>query len=115
MYDPKIIDIEGVMSRLDGDRELFLELVGIFFEESPSILSALDGAIQSQNSNEIRVSAHTLKGAASNIGAIVVQATAFSLEQLGRSGTCEGATAQVTLLKEQIEDYRKNFAEYSAS
>ncbi len=114
MYDPKIIDIEGVMSRLDGDRELFLELVDIFFQESNSILGALDDAIQSQNSNALKASAHTLKGAAGNVGAVVVQETSFSLEQLGRSGTCEGAASQVVALKEQVEDFRRNFAKYSA-
>ena len=114
MYDPKIIDIEGVMTRLDGDRELFLELVDLFFQESGGLLSALDGAVQSQNSDELRVNAHTLKGASGNVGALVVQDISYALEQLGRSGTCEGAAAQVAALRDRIEEFRKNFAEYSA-
>ncbi len=64
-----IINRKELSERLDGDFELFKELVEIFLTDSDKLIKNIEDAINDKDSEKIRKSAHTLKGAVSNFSA----------------------------------------------
>lgn len=85
-----MIEYDAAMKRLCGDHELFMEFVEIFLEDAPAHLAKFDAAFQTKNAQQVRRSAHALKGLASNFGAkdfclaaqaIEVNASAGELDQ----------------------------------
>jgi CheY-like chemotaxis protein/HPt (histidine-containing phosphotransfer) domain-containing protein len=85
--DPSLMDF----SRLEEFREfddtqqtLTREVVGMFLNDAPRRLRAIDEAIRSGDAGALAVASHALKGAASNIGAIALQAMCDRLEEDSR-------------------------------
>jgi len=79
-------DPNAALKRVDGDRELLKEVAGLFFEDTPRLMTDLRNAIQRGDGNALQRSAHTLKGSVSNFGARAASDAAASLEQMGRNG-----------------------------
>jgi HPt (histidine-containing phosphotransfer) domain-containing protein len=86
-------DRAALLERVEGDVELLSEIVGLFLEESPSLLAGVAEAVAAGNAAGLKRAAHTLKGAASNFGATEVVAVALELEAIGRSGNLAAARA----------------------
>jgi two-component system sensor histidine kinase/response regulator len=89
------IDVSQLLDRLDGDRALLAELVVIFRSDFPGNLNAAQQAIDQQDANGLRSSAHTLKGALANLSAVEASALAGELEAIGKS--VDLSRAQVAL------------------
>jgi histidine phosphotransfer protein HptB len=71
-----IVDEAGALAQLQGDRDLFLELVGIFLEEAPEIMSRMVHSLSSGDLAELTGAAHKLKGCLPVIGGrVFVEAT----------------------------------------
>ncbi|MFL5310601.1 MAG: response regulator [Myxococcales bacterium] len=85
------LDREGLLARVEGDRELLRELAGIFAEEAPLQLSAIREAVWKADAAAVAWTAHALTGCASNVGGLTVAELARRLELLGRSNELEGA------------------------
>jgi len=79
-------DYRELLSRVENDRELMRELVGIFKEEFPRHHQALWEAVQKRDAERIASEAHKLKGMLSNLAANEASGAAASLEELARSG-----------------------------
>lgn len=86
MSQPEILDIANTLVNLDGDKELYRELLVVFKEDAPIQLSCLKEAFKAQDVKLVERQAHTIKGAASNVGAVGVRAKASEIEMLARSG-----------------------------
>ncbi|MFA6378782.1 MAG: Hpt domain-containing protein [Candidatus Omnitrophota bacterium] len=67
--DSEIIGLQDVLYRLQGDKELLLELVQIFLEDTPQRLKDVSTLITKSSFSDLADVAHSIKGAASNIGA----------------------------------------------
>jgi CheY-like chemotaxis protein len=64
----------------DLDQTMTREVVGLFVADAPRRLAAIQAAIAAGDAGALSVAAHTLKGAASNIGASALQAVCDRLE-----------------------------------
>ena len=53
-----ILDYEGALARLDGDRDLFAEMVGYLREDLPTLLNDLRHAVHSRDPATVRMKAH---------------------------------------------------------
>ncbi len=84
------IDFDDALDRFDGDREFLDELLGDFQSQAIDILNAIRSAIDSRDAEALRYQAHTLKGAAANLGATALSAAAFELEKIGKAGSVAG-------------------------
>ena len=93
---------ERMLARLDGDRELAVQLAGIFLDEYPNMLQRLRDAVSAGSADEVRRAAHALKGSISNFIDGGPTATAFELETLGRNGQVEGAPALLDRLDREL-------------
>jgi two-component system sensor histidine kinase/response regulator len=83
-------DQEQLLARVENDRELLHDLLGIFKQEFPSHLQALREAVVSRDGKLVAAAAHTLKGMLLNLAAGPAAATAGRLEQMGRNGEMQG-------------------------
>ncbi|HEX3872098.1 MAG TPA: response regulator, partial [Pirellulales bacterium] len=63
-----VLDEEVALSRVDGDRELLNELVGIFLRESAQWIAEARQAIETSDLARLHRAAHTVRGAAGNLG-----------------------------------------------
>jgi HPt (histidine-containing phosphotransfer) domain-containing protein len=77
---------ERLLDRLGGDRELAVQLAGIFVSECPRMLEALRQSIEQGVPDQVRRAAHALKGSVLNFVDQGPAATAFELETRGRTG-----------------------------
>jgi len=99
--------IELALSQLDDDRELLFEVVEVFVDTMPDLLNDLKKASAEADAVAIAALAHSIKGAASNICAEPMRASAASLEQDGRSGHVGDAQAVVTQLCHEFDEFKE--------
>jgi len=98
-----VLDGAAALKGVDGDRELFEELAQLFTEESAKTLREIEEALSAQNAQRLAQLAHTLKGSASNLGALAVPETARKLEEQVQAKNWERAAALVRGLRSEIE------------
>ena len=97
-----ILDIEALLARLDGDRELLVEIAGLFLESSSELMDEICRAIDKGDPKGLERSAHTLKGSVGNFFAQEAVAAALRLEQIGREGALDSAPEAHEVLKKEI-------------
>ena len=104
----RILNCREALERLDGDLELFRDLIGFFFMDGPRLSGAIrDGATQ-RNGEALRKAAHRLKGLIANFASHPAVAAAFELEQIGRDNRWPAAKAA-------LETFEARYAELTAT
>ena len=74
------------LEQMEGDEELLAELAELFMGDSARLLAEIKQTIAGKKSEGLERAAHTLKGAASSLGAGGAVAVAQQLEEMGRTG-----------------------------
>ena len=95
-------DPDSLWNRVDGDRELLRDLVGVFATEVPIMLSRIEKAIEKGDATELEKAGHKLKGSLLQLSAPRAAATAGSLEALGSNGTLAGAVMLGKTLRQEV-------------
>jgi len=104
MNGNNVLNIPELAERLDGDFELFIELSELFFEDSATLLIKIEDSIKNKNSDALRKSAHTLKGAVSNFSAQKAYDAAYELEVAGKDQMFDNASEKLNSLKSEIAE-----------
>ena len=110
----------GIRERLDelvGDRtaaELALieRIVTRFLKRVPELVQLLDHAVRSQDATAAIYQAHTLQGAASNVGAQVLADICRTIENLGRDGSVAAMAAHHGRLQAALDQATTELADY---
>jgi len=79
-------DLDQALKRLWGNRELLARLLLDFAERQTGALAQLDALLNKGENAQATLLLHTLKGAASNLGALELAVSAQQLEQEIKSG-----------------------------
>jgi two-component system, sensor histidine kinase and response regulator len=87
------VDRAAALARVGGDADLLAEVAQLFLEFCPSGLAAIKTAIDDRDAVALRASAHVLRGAALNLSAGALSATAEVLQRLGTDARFEPAEA----------------------
>ncbi len=74
-------DPDGLLRRTSGDWGLARELINMFLEDAPEVLTQMREALAQNNFALVERAAHRLKGAAANLEALALAKTAFEIEQ----------------------------------
>jgi CheY-like chemotaxis protein len=101
--EPEVFDRKILLERLDGDEEIFKEIIETFLEDAPNQIEKLKKALQEADANRVERQAHLLKGAALNIGGNGLQAAARELEVAGNKGDLTKAQSLVATLDQEFE------------
>jgi two-component system sensor histidine kinase/response regulator len=88
-----ILDRKEALGRVGGDEKLLGELLRLFQADAPKLLADAKEAIRRGDAKLLRRAGHTIKGAASSLGAEQTRAAAARLEDLGRAANLDGAEA----------------------
>ncbi len=100
--DPESLDMEVLLGRVDGDRELLQEIIEVYLEEYPRMLQEIRDAVGQSDSERLRIAAHTLKGAVANFGAKAAVQAAQELETMGKSGNVGQAAETLDKLEDAL-------------
>ena len=87
------IDFPELLSRVDNDRELLVDLLSIFKEDFPRHVRELTEVISAHDLKKIIVVSHTLKGMLANLAVTRGASAAAKLEQLAREAGSESEIA----------------------
>jgi DNA-binding response OmpR family regulator len=125
-----VFDKRGLLNTLGGDEGTMREVLTLFLADIPQQMNTLEEAIHLGNAETATRQAHTLKGAAANVGATLLRECAAELEQLGgghRSAAGRQEAASVSAAGQQeaasvldvmaagLEDLREQFAAVRAA
>lgn len=78
-----VFDIAGMMIRLDHDEALAKLVTKGFLEDMPRQIKALRGCMETGDTTGAKLLAHTIKGAAANVGAELLRKIAYDIETAG--------------------------------
>ncbi len=109
--EEQIFDRGALLVRLGGDEALLPRFIRLFKESVNTNLEALRQT-PADDWEKLRLHAHTIKGAAANVGALQMQAAALALEQGAKSND---ERCKTSLLQELETTYARFMAEADAS
>ncbi len=93
------IDIETGVSKLQGNRKLFVKLLKEFYQDHKDDINLIRQAIEQEDYQTAERLAHTIKGVAATIGAMDLYQKAKALE----AAVKEGSASSLPVLIEQME------------
>ena len=88
-----------LLDRLGGDEEVFVEVIKIFLEDAPLLLTGMDEALAAGDAKTLRRLAHSMKGSSGTAGAEALQQASQALEQAAAAGDLAAAAPLVPPVK----------------
>ncbi len=101
------IDNEKLLQAFDDDMEFLEEAVGMFCEDYPPMIAAIDKALSAGDHAELGRTAHGLKGMLGNFQADEAVGHAFSLENMGKNKECNGGREIFKTLVQEVNNLEK--------
>jgi signal transduction histidine kinase/DNA-binding response OmpR family regulator/HPt (histidine-containing phosphotransfer) domain-containing protein len=105
--DRAALDNIRALSRDAGDA-LVQKVINAYVGDTPRHLQALRQAVTTRDADSLRRIAHGLKSASANIGAGRLAAACRDLEQLGRSGSVDGAAPLLADMEREFQSVRQS-------
>jgi two-component system sensor histidine kinase/response regulator len=99
-------DLNQALARVEGDRELLREMIGLFFTQAQKLLPEIRTAGEGGDGNTLERSAHKLRGSMGSFVADRASAAALRLEIMGRTGEFVGAEEAITDLEHEVARLR---------
>ena len=97
------LDSATALERVEGDRELFAELVRLFVEECPAAVKEMRRVLREGDARLLDRLAHTMKGSSASLGANRVSQAALVLEMRARSAALQNAGELIDSLQAEID------------
>ncbi len=101
-----VFNRKATMKRLMGDTDLAKRLFTGFLDDIPIQFQRLEKYLENGDAASAKRQAHTIKGAASIVGADALQALASEMEQLGEHGNLAEFTTLMPRLNEELMKFR---------
>ncbi len=79
-------DRAGMLQRLEGNQQLAAAVIAAFLQEMPTRIQALKDLIESGDAVGASLQAHSMKGAAANVGGDALRAVAYAMEIAAEGG-----------------------------
>jgi HPt (histidine-containing phosphotransfer) domain-containing protein len=107
--DPDVINSLRQLNH-EGEPDVVREVLTLFVDDAPTRMTAIAEAAERRDGPALQRAAHSLKGAAGNIGASALQACCRDLEAAGRSGAFDQAPALLETMRREFERIRLEIA-----
>jgi PAS domain S-box-containing protein len=95
---------DGLIKSFENDHSLLKELVEIFINDYPQMLTTLRKSLEATDAKTFSRTAHSLKGMLRNFQAEAAAETAFDLEKKGQQGQLDGIDQIIESLAGQLEE-----------
>lgn len=105
-----VFDRNATLARVEGDIELLSEVVELFFDDYPGMLSEIRESIGRCDGKTLERAAHGLKGAVGNFSARYAFDAALRLEAMGRGGDFANADQACSELEKEITRLQRALA-----
>ncbi len=100
VYDMSdVLDTFGLMSRIDGDFEFLADMLRVYDEDRPALMSKMRDALSRKDGGALADAAHSLRGLAQNLSGDAVSDAALKLEELAHKGEFAAAEQALMLLE----------------
>ena len=100
------IDVETALVQLGGDHELLDDVVRVFLDTVPDLLTDLRSACSRSDAQQVWASAHGIKGAASNICAEPIRDLAGRIEEMGKRDELEHLDSALVQMQDHVDRLR---------
>jgi two-component system sensor histidine kinase/response regulator len=97
------LDVADLLDRLNGDRTLLAELVGLFKAEAPRVVEEIRQVILAGDAPRLERLAHKFLGSVRVFGAGPAARVTHDLESLARSGVLTGADQYLGPLEREVQ------------
>jgi HPt (histidine-containing phosphotransfer) domain-containing protein len=91
------------LERIEGDRELLVEQMKFYLEDSPILIRDVGEAIRNRDRVKLQMSAHRLRGLSAGFDAADLVDYSTELEVMGRNGDIGEAASRLPQLTEAWE------------
>ena len=98
-----LFDRAGMLARLMNDESLLHTVSSGFLLDIPKQIVALQSYLENGNLQTAERQAHTIKGAAANVGGNRLREVALKIEQTARDGKLQAAQAAMPALQAEFE------------
>jgi len=96
-----------VLKMLMGDEEVAKNVISVFLEDIPRQIEALRVYLEAGDAAGAERTAHTIKGAATNMGGETLRSLAFEMEKAGKAGDLDSMTARLDELNATFEQLKR--------
>jgi PAS domain S-box-containing protein len=94
-----VVDWPVALETVGGDSALLKDLIQVFLKERASMQALIESAVNDQRGQDLRVSAHSLKGAMRHLGATTTWQISGKLESLGDAEEFDVSEAKQLLVQ----------------
>jgi PAS domain S-box-containing protein len=101
-----VFNLEALLRRLMGDRQLAGTIVKGFLQDVPSQLNNLRARLDQNDAHGARRQAHALKGAAVTVAAERLRGTAFEMERAGAAGHLDRCGELMPQVVEEFDRFK---------
>jgi len=108
-------NLAQALEQMDGDRELFGEVVELFRRELPGLVQRIRDAIGQGDAAELEQAAHKLKSSVGIFGKSVAFGACQELEKMGQNQQLTGAATQLAELEQMLARLNAALAEHFAA
>jgi len=102
-HSSPIFDRAGMMARLMDDEDLARTVAECFLEDIPRQIEALRGFLGPGDAQGAERQAHSIKGAAANVGGERLREVAFEMEKAGKTGALDVVKGRMAGLETQFD------------
>ncbi len=107
-----LVDFSRIKETSDGDVEFEQELIGMYLEDAEGHVADIMRNSGSGDLAAVKSTAHTLKGASANIGAVGMQEAALAVEKAANAGDHALLQDQVVQIQQVFTSTNEEFNDY---
>ena len=97
------MNVKALAFNLEMEEEEFLDLMKLFLEASVSDLTVLQSALQKRETLKVAMAAHSIKGAAANLGLTEIVELAGGIEAEARENHLHRTQEWMQKLRERLD------------
>ena len=114
--DPDLpVDLKRFKDFTGGDKDFEKEIIDLFLKDTLKHIARLETAINGGNASDVEAAAHSIKGAAANMGAEKFRKLAQDLETKGNACALRDIGNELDLLKSAFVEIERFFEETGGS
>ena len=110
--DDELINWEEAMDGVQGDHDIFRQIVLIFLEESEQLMQDLAACSERDDTAGIKRATHSLKGAVLCLAAQPTVELAMQIEEAASRGDLPGVQSRIPMLQRHLVRIRSTLATY---